>query len=53
MDYTPQLIEKAKGSLCRICQNEITESEAEKAEFQATQTNRGGVLLCTYPVLGQ
>jgi hypothetical protein len=40
MEYTKQLIDKAKHSRCRICQNEITEAEADKAEFQATQTSR-------------
>ncbi len=53
MEYTPQLIDKAKHSLCRICQNEIMESEAEEEKFQATKTSRGGVLLCTYLVSGE
>ena len=51
MKYTPQLIRKAKVSRCRICYEYITESEADNQEFQACKTSRGGVLLCTYPVL--
>lgn len=42
MNYDKKLIEKAKGSRCRICQNEITESEADNQGFQATKTSRGG-----------
>ena len=42
MDYSKQLIDKAKGSRCKICQEYITESEAANQEFQSTKTNRGG-----------
>jgi hypothetical protein len=51
MKYDKKLIEKAKGSRCRICQNEITESEAESQGFQATKTSRGGIALCIPVVL--
>lgn len=42
MKYTPQLITKAKGSLCKICYEYISESEADNQEFQVSKTNRGG-----------
>lgn len=42
MEYDKKLIDKAKHSRCQICQEHITESEAEAQEFQATQTHRGG-----------
>jgi hypothetical protein len=42
MEYDKKLVEKAKGSRCQICQEHITEAEAEGQEFQATQTHRGG-----------
>jgi hypothetical protein len=42
MEYTKQLITKAKGSLCKICFEHISESEAEAQEFQAVKTSRGG-----------
>ena len=47
MNYDNKLIDKAKGSRCRICQECITEIEAESCEFQACKTSRGGVLLYT------
>ncbi len=43
MKYDKQLADKAKGSICKICQKYITEIEAENYEFQATVTSRGGV----------
>jgi hypothetical protein len=46
MDYTNQLIDKAKGSRCKICQEYISESEAESQEFQVAMTKRGGTALC-------
>lgn len=52
MDYDKKLIDKAKHSRCKICQEFITEQEADGQEFQAAKTNRGGVLLRTYQVLG-
>jgi hypothetical protein len=39
---TKKLIEKAKGSRCKVCQDYITESEADSCEFQASKTSRGG-----------
>lgn len=42
MEYTKQLIDKAKGSRCKICQEHISEAEADNQEFQATKTSRGG-----------
>ncbi len=42
MDYDKKLIDKAKHSRCKICQEYITEQEAAAAEFQACKTNRGG-----------
>ncbi|MDF2907554.1 MAG: hypothetical protein K0R34_2875 [Herbinix sp.] len=53
MEYTNQLIAKAKHSRCRICLEYITEPEADNQEFQAAKTSRGGVQLCTYQVLGE
>lgn len=41
MEYTKQLIEKAKGKSCKICQEHISESEADACEFQAVKTSRG------------
>lgn len=41
MEYTKQLIDKAKGSRCKICQEYITEEEAAACEFQANKTTRG------------
>jgi hypothetical protein len=52
MEYDNKLIDKAKASRCKICQEYITEQEAIDQEFQATQTHRG-VLLRAYPVPGQ
>jgi hypothetical protein len=42
MKYDKRLIEKAKGSPCKICFEIITESEADRCEFQAVQTSRKG-----------
>jgi hypothetical protein len=42
MEYDKKLIDKAKGSRCKNCQEYITEAEADSCEFQATQTHRGG-----------
>jgi hypothetical protein len=42
MEYTNQLIAKAKHSRCRICLEYITEPEADNQEFQAAKTSRGG-----------
>jgi hypothetical protein len=42
MEYDKKLIDKAKGTRCKICQECITEAEAVNQEFQATQTHRGG-----------
>jgi len=44
MDYDKKLILKAKGSLCKICQDYITETEAANQEFQSTKTSRGGYI---------
>jgi hypothetical protein len=45
MNYDKKLIDKAKHSRCRICQDEIAESEADSCDFQATKTSRGGTAL--------
>ena len=45
MEYTKQLIQKAKGKPCKICYEMITESEADGQEFLATKTNLGGIAL--------
>ena len=37
-----KLIALAKLSRCKLCQEEITETEADTGQFQATQTHRGG-----------
>ncbi len=42
MEYDKKLIDKAKHSRCKICQEYISEAEAEGQEFQASKTNRGG-----------
>lgn len=42
MKYTPQLIQKAKSSRCRICYEYISESEADRQEFHVIRTSRGG-----------
>lgn len=39
MEYTKQLINKAKGKRCNICLEYITESGADNCEFQYTQTS--------------
>lgn len=39
MEYTKQLINKAKGKRCKICLEYITESEADNCEFQYTHTS--------------
>jgi hypothetical protein len=41
MDYNKKLIDKAKGSRCKICWEYITESEADSCEFQVSKTSRG------------
>lgn len=51
MDYNKKLIDEAMRSRCKICQEYISEDEAVACEFQACKTTRGGVQLCTYPVL--
>ncbi len=51
MDYNQKLIDKAKRSRCRICMEYISEADAAACEFQACKTSRGGVQLCTYPML--
>jgi len=38
--YTPQLINKAKGKLCNICDKYITDSEAEGKVFCYIKTRR-------------
>jgi hypothetical protein len=53
MEYNKQLINKAKGSLCKICFEHITDSEAENQEFQSSKTTRGGVHIRTLSMLGQ
>ena len=47
MDYDKKLILKARHSRCKICQEYITESEANNLEFQACKTSRGGTALYT------
>jgi hypothetical protein len=42
MEYDKKLIDKAKHSRCKICQEYISETEAEACEFQACKTSRGG-----------
>lgn len=42
MDYDKKLILKAKHSRCKICQEYITETEADSCDFQAVKTSRGG-----------
>ncbi len=42
MDYDKKLIDKAKHSRCKICQEYISEAEAEDWKFQACKTTRGG-----------
>jgi hypothetical protein len=44
MEYNKQLINKAKGSLCKICFEHITDSEADNQEFQSSKTSRGGYI---------
>lgn len=51
MNYDKKLIDKAKRSRCKICQEYISEAEADACEFQACKTTRGGVQLYTLPVL--
>ena len=41
MDYDKKLILKARHSRCKICQEYITESEANNLEFHACKTSRG------------
>ena len=41
MKYDKKLIDKAKGSRCKICQEYISEDEAVACEFQAAKTTRG------------
>ncbi len=53
MDYDKKLIDKAMRSRCKICQEYISEAEAEDWRFQACKTTRGGVQLCTLPVPGR
>ena len=42
MEITKQLIAKAKHSRCKICQEYISEAEADNQEFQVSKTSRGG-----------
>lgn len=34
MEHSKQLIKKAKGKLCKICMEYITETEADNCEFE-------------------
>lgn len=43
MNYDKKLIDKAKGSRCKICQEYISEDEAIDWKFHACKTSRGGV----------
>jgi hypothetical protein len=43
---------KAKHSRCKVCQESITEAEADSYEFQEVKTSRG-VLLRIYQVLSE
>lgn len=38
MEYSKQLIQKAKGKPCQICYKAITEIEADACEFECTRT---------------
>lgn len=40
MEYTKQLITKAIGKPCNICNTTITDDEAKACEFKYTLTNR-------------
>lgn len=39
--YTPQLIRKAVGKLCGICDKYISEAEANDKDFCHSKTKRG------------
>lgn len=39
MDYTKSLINSAKGKLCDICKEYISELEADDSEFHYTKTS--------------
>ena len=39
--YTPQLIKKAQGKPCGICNGYISEAEAESKDFCYSKTKRG------------